>query len=159
MLDDLQTLNRLIAVHWLGHLDPGEEAYLIHTRVCIGQLTHSATDLARLLDWLKQKRPSALAVGELNRRYLNYARLAAKDAVAGNPDTLVQLGITLRQAQWLSQLSDADVDRLAFDWGRPMVEITRRAFQRGADLHARARKEHAGAFVAARPSSHEAKRS
>jgi hypothetical protein len=159
MMDDLQELNRLIAAHWLGSLDADEEAYLSHTRVCIGQLTHSATELARLLDWLKQKGSSALAIGQLNRRYLDFARLAAKDAIAGRPDTLVRLGITLKHAQWLSKLTDDELDRLAFDWGRPLVEITRRAFQRGVGLHARARKEHAGAFVAARPSSQEARRS
>jgi hypothetical protein len=158
MNDDLTQLNRVIAAHWLGRLDPDEEAYLSHTHVCVGQLAHSAEDLARLLDCFRQERPSSLAVGELNRRYLNFARLAAKDAMAGNPDMLVKLGLTLRQAQWLGHLSDDDLDRIAFGIGTPMVRFTRRAFQRGVGLHAQAGKQHAAAFVAARPSSRETQR-
>lgn len=158
MNDDLTQLNRVIASHWLGRLDPEEEAYLSHTHVCIGQLAHSAEELARLLDCFRQERPSSLAVGALNRRYLTFARLAAKDAMGGNADMLVKLGLTLTQAHWLGHLSDEDLDRIAFGIGSPLVRFMRRAFQRGVGLHAQAGKQHAAAFVAARPSSRDAQR-
>ena len=68
------------------------------------------------------------------------------------PDTarMAQLGITLEQAELLRNLSDEEIDRLAFGWGGPIVQFAAQAFRRGVALHAQAGKHHATAFVAAR---------
>jgi len=159
VIDDLQQLNRLIASHWLGRLDADQEAYLNHARVCIGKLAHSAAELALLLAYLKQESTSALHVGELNRRYLHFARLASKEATAGNPDLLIRLGISIQQASWLRNMTDEDLERLAFGWGAPMIRFARRVFQRGVALHVRVGEQHAAALVSAQPSSSGAERS
>lgn len=149
-MDDLENLNRQIATHWLGRLDANQETYLDYTSVCLGQLTHSAPEMTRLLDCLKQENLNSLRVAKLNRRYLKFARLAANEAIAGKFDMLVRLGITLEQAELLRKLSDEEIDRLAFGWGSPIVQFAAQAFRRGVALHAQAGKHHATAFVAAR---------
>jgi hypothetical protein len=150
MIDDLRQLNRLIASHWLGHLDAEEGAYVDFASVCVGQLAHGATELTQLLSRLQQQGWNLLSVGELNRRYLAFARLAAKDATADSLDMLVRLGITLRQAAFLRTLSDEDLDRLAFGCAGPMMRFAAQAFRRGVRLHPQAGKHHAAALVAAR---------
>jgi len=128
---------------------------LSHTRVCVGQLPHAAEELSRSLTYLREESPRSIHFAELNRRYLQFARLAAKDAMADSPEMLVCLGITLPQAEFLRNLSDDDLDRLAFGWGNPIVRFTRRAFQRGVELDTLAGQQHATAFVTARPSPDE----
>lgn len=152
-MDDLEKLNRRIAAHWLGNLDADQEAYLGYASMCVGQLTHSASELVELLRGLKQKQFDALHVAKLNRRYLRFARLAAKDAAAGKLDMLVRLGITLEQAELLRNLTDDDLDRLAFGWERPIIRFASQAFGRGTALHVQAGKHHATAFVAAHSSA------
>ena len=158
MIHDLQQLNRWIASHWLGRLDAHQEAYLAHARICIGRFAHSTAELTLLLDHLKES-ASAFHIGELNRRYLAFVRLAAKEATAGRPDLLIPLGITLSQASWLGSLSDDDLDRLAFGIGAPMVRFARGVFQRGVALHARVGAQHAAALVSAQPRLTRAERS
>lgn len=150
-MHDLERLNRQIAAHWLGRLDAEQEAYLDYTSVCLGHLTHSATEMARLLDGLKREDLNSLLVANLNRRYLNFARLAATDAVAGKPDMLVRLGLTLDQAELLRSLTDEEIDRMAFGWGGPIVQFSIQAFRRGVALHTQVGRHHAAGFVAARP--------
>ena len=152
-MDDLEKLNRRIAAHWLGNLDADQEAYLGYASMCVGQLTHTASELAELLNDLRQKHFHALHVAKLNRRYLRFARMAAKDAAAGKLDMLVRLGITLEQAELLRNLTDDDLDRLAFGWDRPIIRFASHAFVRGTTLHAQAGRHHATAFVATRLSS------
>jgi hypothetical protein len=121
--------------------------------VCFGELSHSATELARLLTCLKQEPLNSLLVPEINRRYLAFARLAATDALAGNLHMLLRLGITLEQAQLLQKLTGEDLDRLAFGWGGPIVRFAVQAFRRGVALHAQVGKQHAVASVATRVSA------
>ncbi len=149
-MDDLIQLNRRIAQHWLGSLDPNQEAYLSYVSVCLGQLTHSAAELNEVLACFKQEQDDLLRVAKLNRRYLNFARLAAKDAIAGKPEMLLKLGITLEQAEVLAKLTDGELARLAFSWKGPIVRFASQAFSRGAALRVRAAKHHATAFVATR---------
>jgi len=152
MIDDLRQLNRLIASHWLGHLDAEEEAYVNFASVCIGQLTHGATELSQLLSRLKQESWSPLTVGELNRRYLTFVRLAARDASVESLDMMVRIGITLRQAAFLRALSDEDLNRLAFGCAGPMMRFAAQTFRRGVRLHALVGQHHATAFVTAEQS-------
>jgi hypothetical protein len=150
-MDDLIKLNRRIAVHWLGSLDADQEEYLSYASVCLGQFTHSNVDLAEVLARSKLMHHNSLPIAKLNRQYLRFARLAAKDAAAGKPEMLVKLGITLDQAERLATLTNEEVTRLAFGWDDgPIVRFPKQAFTRGAALHARAAKHHATAFVATR---------
>jgi hypothetical protein len=144
-LDDLHLLNRHIAEHWLGHLDGRQEQYLAHVSVCLGELVPSAGELAALL---ASGRANPLPVARLNRRYLRFARLAAKEVAAGRPELLVRLGIDLEQAALLRRLSDEEIDCLAFGWQGPIVRFAQDTFTRGATLHERAALHHAAAFVA-----------
>jgi len=149
-MDDLEKLNRQLASHWLGHLDAEQEAYLDYTSICLGHLTHSATEMSRLLDGLKRESLNSLLVARLNRRYLRFARLAATEAATGKPDMLVRLGITLEHATLLRNLTDEEIDRMAYGWGGPIVQFSVQAFRRGVALHTHAGKHHAAGFVAAR---------
>jgi len=150
-MDDIEQLNHQIARHWLGHLDAEQEAYLDHTSVCLGHLTHSATDMARLLNGLNREDINPLLVARLNRRYLHFARLAATEAAAGRAEMLVSLGITLDQARLLRNLTDEQIDRMAFAWGRPIVQFSVQAFRRGVALHNQVGQHHAAGFFVARP--------
>jgi hypothetical protein len=152
MIADLSELNRLIAQHWLGHLSQEEEAYVHYASVCIGQLEHSAHELTQLLSRLNEERWAALSTGELNQRYLRFVRLAATDASLDSIDSLVRLGITMRQAAFFRALSDADLERLAFGCAGPMMRFAVHTFKRGVRLHSAAGRHHATALVAARES-------
>jgi hypothetical protein len=149
-MDDLEKLNRTIAAHWLGSLDAEQEAYLGFASMCIGQLAYTASELAEQLDDLRRRKVDSRHVAKLNRRYLRFARLAAKDAVVGKLDAIVRLGITLELAEVLCNLSDEDLDRLAYGSEGLIVKFAGQAFDRGTALHGQAGKHHATAFVAAR---------
>ena len=147
-MDDLTELNRCIAEHWLGHLDAAQEEYLGYTSVCLGQFSYSSDYLAQALRAARIARENALRVLELNRRYLTFARLAARDVAAGNPDMLIQLGITLELAEWLGKLSDEDIGMLALTLKEPIVRfISSQAFCRGAAMQSAAAKHHATALI------------
>ncbi len=146
-MKDLVKLNRGISEHWLCRLDAGQETYLGYVSVCLGQLTHSAAELAQVL---ASSNENPLPVAKLNRRYLRFARLAAKDVATGRPEMLIKLGIDLDHAELLRDLTDEEVDRLAFSWNGPIMQFASQAFKRGAALHERAAMHHATALVATR---------
>jgi hypothetical protein len=158
MIDDLREINRLIARHWLGKLDPDQEDYIGFTPVCVGQCSHGAAELAQVLARLKEDAWSRHSVGELNRRYLTFARLAARDMSAEGLDMLLRLGLTLRQAAFLRALSDSDLDRLAFGSAGPMMRFAAQSFRRGVTLHVQVSQHHATALVAAQQATEEAPR-
>ena len=149
-MDDLLQLNRRIAKHWLGSLNPDEEEYLHYVTICLGQFIHSVAEITEFLTYAKRKHVNPLCVAKLNRQYLRFARLAAKDVAAGKFEMLLGLGVTLEHAVMLSSLTDIAVNRLAFGWNGPIIRFAVPAFQRGVALHARAARHHATAFVAIR---------
>lgn len=149
-MDDLIQLNRRIADHWLGDLDADHEAYLSYASVCLGHFAYGAAELAEFLACSKRKHQNSLPVARLNRQYLRFARLAAKDVAAGKLEMLVRLGITLEQAEALGNLTNKAVNRLAFGWDGPIVRFASHAFNRGVALHVDAAQHHATAFVATR---------
>ena len=150
-MDDLTKLNRRIAAHWLGGLDIDQEEYLRYASVCLGQFIHSNVDLAEVLARPKQTHHNSLSVAKLNRQYLRFSRLAAKDAAAGKPEMLVRLGITLEQAEAMANLTNEEINWLAFGWNEgPIIRFAMQAFISGAALDARVAKHHAAAFVATR---------
>jgi len=148
MIDDLRELNRLIAEHWLGELDRDQKLYIGFASVCVGQFAHSAAEFRQLLTRLKQEAWNRRTVGELNRRYLHFARLAARDGSAEGLDMLLRLGLTLRQAEILRSLPDSDLDRLAFGCAGPMMRFVAQTFRQGVTLRAQVSKHHATAFFA-----------
>ena len=147
-MDDLTKLNRTIAEHWLGRLTPDQEDYLRFTSVCLGQFQHSAAEIAEFLARTKQGNYDPLRNAKLNRRYLNFARLASKDIAAGKVEMLIKLGITLEQAEMFAKLTNGEVSRLAFVWDGTIIRFAGQALTRGSALHSRAAKHHATAFVA-----------
>lgn len=152
-MDDLTKLNRTIAEHWLGRLTPDQEDYLRYTSVCLGQFHHGAAEIADFLARTKEGNYDPLRNAKLNRRYLNFARLASKDIAAGKVEMLIKLGITLEQAEMLAKLTNGEVSRLAFVWDGAIIRFAGQALTRGAALHARAAKHHATAFVATHSST------
>lgn len=150
MNQELHAINQRLAEHWLGRLTPEQEDYLQHASVCFGELSYSTRTLRRWVARLRRAHPKAPRIVVLNREYLRFARLAAKDALAHRPDNLIRLGITIEQAEFLRDISDDDVEHLALGMRRPIVRFPFRAFRRGARLHRRASRLHAAAFVAAR---------
>jgi hypothetical protein len=149
-MDDLFQLNRSIAEFWLGGLDPDQEAYLSHAPVCVGDLACGASELAQALAASKKARADRVRILELNRQYLQFARLAAKDAAAGKIDSLIKLGLNLDQASVLSQLTNEDVVLLALLWQEPIVHFASRSLLQGAALHTGAASLHARAMLATR---------
>ena len=147
-MKDLINLNRRIATHWLGTVDPEQEAYLNYAAVCLAPFPHSAADIVEFLAQSKCQHHNSLSVAKLNRQYLRFARLAAKDVASGRLEMLITLGINLEQAEVLANLTNEDVTRVAFGWDGPIVRFPSRIFTSGAALHARAAKHHAAAFVA-----------
>ena len=146
-MDDLVQLNRRIAKHWLGSLHAEQEEYLRYASVCLGQFAHSAAELTGVLACAKQEHVNSLSVAKLNRQYLRFARLAAKDVAAGKFEMLIRLGITLEQGEVLANLTNLALNRLAFGWNGPIIRFAASAFQRGVALHVRAARHHAAAFV------------
>ena len=151
-MDDLTKLNRTIAEHWLGRLSGDQEEYLRYTSICLGDFNHTTAEIAEFLARTKQGNYDPLRAAKLNRRYLSFARLAAKDVAAGKLEMLIKLGITLEQAEMLAKLTNGEVSRLAFVWDGPIIRFAGEAFTRGAALHVRAAKHHATAYVATRSS-------
>lgn len=148
-MDDLTKLNRRIAKHWLGSLDSDQEVYLSYASVCLGLFIPDAAKLAQFLARSKQTHHNSLPVAKLNRQYLRFARLAAKDVTAGKVEMLVRLGVKLDQSELLSNLTNDELNRLAFGWDDgPIIEFDSQAFIRGAALHVRAAPYHATAYVA-----------
>ena len=152
-MDDLIKLNRRIAAHWLGNLDADHEEYLRYTSVCLGQFPHRAAALAQVLARAKQEHHNCLPVAKLNRQYLRFARLAAKDVAAGKLEMLVRLGLTLEQTELLGSLTNDAVNRLAFGWDGAIIQFARHPFILGVALNVHAAQQHATAFVATRISS------
>ena len=146
-MDDLVQLNRRIAKHWLGSLNGDQEAYLRYATVCLGQFTHSSAELSAFLACAKQEHLNSLSVAKLNRQYLRFARLAAKDVAAGKVEMLIRLGTTLEQGEVLGNLTNLALNRLAFGWNGPIIRFATSAFERGVALHVRAARYHATAFV------------
>ncbi len=110
----------------------------------------NVAELAAFLACVRQGHLNSLSVAKLNRQYLRFARLAAKDVAAGKFDMLIRLGITLEQVEVLANLTNLALTRLAFGWNGPIIQFATQAFQRGVVLHARAARHHATAFVAIR---------
>lgn len=151
-MDDLLQLNRSIAEHWLGKLDASQEDYLSYTPVCLGQLSFSVTHLAEALRAARHDHKNSYRVLALNRQYLNFARLAAADVAAGNPEMLIRLDITLELLEWLGTLSDEDIAILALNLRDPIVHFASKAFCKGAALQSAAAIHHATALIATRAS-------
>ena len=149
-MHDLIKLNRRIAAHWLGNLDAEQEVYLRYASACLAQFPHSVAALDEVLAREKQEHHNGLPVAKLNRQYLRFARLAAKDVAAGKLEMLVRLGLTLEQVRLLGSLSNEAVNRLAFGWQGEIIQFASHAFVRGAALDAHAAQHHATAFVATR---------
>lgn len=151
MIDDLQDLNRLIAIHSLGTLNDSQSTYLGHAAICVGRLVQSAQSLKAILSALRSKPHGGIPVVELNRRYLQFARLAAKEAAAKHSEALLALGIAWDDGEFFAALSDQDIEALAFGLGTPIVRLMKRQLQRAAALHEKAGMQHASAFVSVRP--------
>ena len=147
-MDELFELNRSIAEHWLGKLDREQEDYLSLKPVCVGELPHSAPELAQMLAASKKAHAQALQVLALNRRYLSFARLAGKDAAAGKLEMLIKLGISLEQARLLGNLTNDEVALLALAWQGPIVQFSMRPFVEGAAMPLSVAKHHAAASIA-----------
>ncbi len=147
-MDELFELNRSIAEHWLGKLDREQEDYLSLKPVCVGELPHSARELAQMLAASKKAHAQALQVLALNRRYLSFARLAGKDAAAGKLEMLIKLRISLEQAQLLGNLTNDEVALLALAWQGPIVQFAMRPFVEGAAMPLSVAKHHAAASIA-----------
>lgn len=147
-MDELVKLNRRIAAHWLGVLDADQMAYLSYASACLGEFTHSAAQLAQVLGHTRIPNPNSPPVTRLNRQFLRFARLAAKDVAAGNPEMVLRLGINREQAEFLANMTNEAVNRLAFGWEGPIIRFARQAFDRGMRLHVYGAQHHATAIVA-----------
>ena len=147
-MEELVKLNRRIAAHWLGVLDPDQSAYLEYAAACLGEFRHSAAELARVLSFKRVLIPNSLPVAHLNRQYLRFARLAAKDVVAGNPEMALRLGVNHEQIMFLGSLTNRMVKQLAFAWDGPIIRFSRQAFVKGVALHQYSARHHATAILA-----------
>lgn len=150
-MNDLVRLNRSIAEYWLGKLDGPQEEYLGYAPVCLGDLACSAAELAQALEASKKSRVDRLRILELNRQYLQFARMAAKDVAAGKFEMLIKLGLNMDQVAVLGQLTNDEVALLALTWQGPIVQFASRSFRQGSAMHEGAAKHHATALLATKP--------
>jgi hypothetical protein len=153
MNKDLRELNRAIAAFWIGKLDRDQEAYIENVPVCIGAPAYSAHDLEQLLRRLRGESWGARSVGDLNSRYLEFARLAARDNSDEGVDLLLRLGLNLKLAEYLRSIPDAELELLAFGSAGPMMRCPTQSFRLGVKLHKQAAKHHAAALITALESS------
>lgn len=159
MTNDLHAMNVRLVEHWIGTLNAEQAEYVEHANVCFAQLASSTAALQRRLKHFQRLNRSAPRVVELNRSYLRFARLAAKDALSGRPDMLVRLAMTFEQARFLCDLTDEDIELIALGWKRPIMRFPHLAFRRGARLQRLAGRLHAASFAAARPDAPKKERS
>jgi hypothetical protein len=147
---DLLGLNRRIALHWLGSLTADQERYLSALTVCLGRFSHGPDDLEHRLAEPQSSFYNCLDIVGLNRHYLRFARLASRDG-RGRFASLVVLGITMEQADYLMQLTNEAIRRLAFEWHQgELITFDSQALLKGSALHPNAAHLHAAALMTTR---------
>ncbi len=147
-MDDLVELNLRMAQHQIGDLDDAHRAYVLFSTGCLAQLQPSAADLKRFIAQADgaHTHENPIAVMSLNREYLNYARLVAKDIVSGQTEKLVTLGMNWEQVEIIAGLSNQTIKRIALHWKGLVYEFSTEIVACGARLHPAAARIHAAAF-------------
>lgn len=145
MDDDLQLVNeRILSVH-LGTPTAIVQRYLPMLSVCLGQLKATAR---QLVDFVPSIHENTLDVVASNRTYLEFARLTARDVLAGNYDGLLILGIDLDQARALAKLSIQQIKTMAYRWDGLIFE-PRQVAKRVESMHRSSDPFYATALLAA----------
>ena len=150
---DLVDLNRRIARHALRENVAGTnervEQYLEYLSVCVARLRPSVADIKKILFGVRPAHENTLADTHINRDYLNFCRLAGKDIEAGRYERLIELGLTVDQAEMIAGLSNEQITRLALCYPGAVAEFDAEPFLRGAGLHSCAGRFHASAYLTA----------
>ncbi|MBK6639118.1 MAG: hypothetical protein IPG34_16565 [Rhodocyclaceae bacterium] len=111
MNEDLQLVNERILAVPLGSTPSIVERYVPILSVCLGQLKLSAKQIS---EFVPSAHENTLDVVASNRTYLEFARVTARDILAGNFEGLLILSIDLDQARALAKLSISQIKTMAY---------------------------------------------
>ncbi len=147
-MDDLIELNMRMAQHQMGDLNEAHRAYLAYATSCLARMLPSASELKRIIVHPESSpiQENPLAIMSVNREYLNYARLVAKDIISGQTEKLVILGMDWEQVEVVAKLSNQQITRLALRWNGLIYKFAMEVVAQGARLHPAAARIHAAAF-------------
>ena len=115
-MDDLRDLNRAMGANALGSLTDAQAEFIEYATICLAELIPDAAQLAGFLARPAAPTRNPLPIVHLNRQYLDYARLAAKDFVAGATDKMIVMAFTPEQAALLDRLTNHNITHLALHW-------------------------------------------
>jgi hypothetical protein len=134
-MDAIKELNRTMASHLISGNDKAKSEYIAHMRTAVVYLAATAHDLQALLSATHASHENALPVMHANRDFLNAMRLASKDVFAGRPQNLVIFDIDIRSATILAQLTNQQVNQLAYHWPGHIFGSKMDQVDAGKDLH------------------------
>lgn len=146
-MDDLVELNLRIAQHNMGGLDQAQRDYLQSSSSCLARLTPTAEEMQKFLQSSSQSvsHENPLDVVSLNREYLNFVRLMAKDIIAGHTEKLVMMGLDWGQVELVAGLTNQKISQLAIYWPGLIFTFATTVVAQGARLHPSAAFFHATA--------------
>jgi len=143
-MDDLRMLNERILAH-LGVSGPVSEHILQYVTICLGKLKPGATELTGFIPGANK---NTLDVTSLNRTYLDFARLVARDIISGHYDGLLVLGVDMAQARALANLNSQQIINMALRWGG-LIFTPASVCKHAEELHYKSHPHFATAILAA----------
>ncbi|MDK9702365.1 MAG: flagellar transcriptional regulator FlhC [Sulfuritalea sp.] len=142
-MDDLIELNRMLARLAWGRLSDAEETYLRHLPVCLGRIAPRADELRKFLNADPSGAENPLGIIQGNRAYLEYARLAGKDILAGKHVRLVETGFDWEDVQFLAQVTNLQIRTIAAQWNGAIYRFIGDKLKAGSALAHSVGKMHA----------------
>lgn len=147
--EDLIDLNLNIVRYGVGrNLSTAEREYVQNLPFCLAKLKPTAEVLRSFVSATAETRhpKNSLDVISINRDYLNFARLVAKDILAGSTEEMVMVNLTWDQAVLLSGLTNKKITHIAACWEGLVFSFQSTTIARGAELHPFAALYHAAAL-------------
>lgn len=114
-MNDVAALNAQL----LSAMRRSEEKSLASLESCpivLATLDASVADMKQCMASAKKSKNATIPVEQANRAWLEHARLLSKDALGGHVYRLVEIRITLAQAQFFSGLSNQQIAVLSTCW-------------------------------------------
>ncbi len=145
-MEDLIELNLRMAQHQMGELEEAQRTYLTYATSCLARLVPTSAEMKSILVADRMNHENPIAIVSINREYLNYARLVAKEIVSGQTEKLVILGMDWEQVELIAGMSNQQITRLAYHWKGLIYRFASDVVAQGARLHPAAARIHAAAF-------------
>lgn len=148
-MDDLLVLNNHIVTYLRGE-NVNLRSVLGVLPVCVAKLKPSATAMESALRTIStQVFENRAEVAGLNREYLAFARLIARDIRHGYFDGLIVLHIDMAQARVLAELTNQQINDLALRWRGPIFGASAAVTRKQLRMHPAAIAQYTVAVLAA----------